>query len=56
MFDFLIRKQVVPSTQRFIDRLEPKVAVHVPHDLPLPSIKVLKTFSAAVSKINELEN
>ncbi len=56
MFDFLIRKQVVPSTQRFIDRLEPKVAVHVPPDLPLPSIKVLKTFSATVAKVNALES
>ena len=56
MFDFLIRKQVIPSTQRFIDRLEPKVAVHVPVDLPLPSLKVLKTFSATVAKINALEN
>src|SRR3990167_1218140 len=56
MFDFLIRKQVVPSAQRFIDRLEPKVAVHVPIDLPLPSIKVLKTFSATAARINALED
>ena len=56
MFDFLIRKQAIPSTQRFIDRLEPKVAVHVPIDLPLPSLKVLKTFSATVAKINALED
>src|SRR3989338_1904320 len=56
MFDFLIRKQVIPSAQRFIDRLEPKVAVHVPIDLPLPSIKVLKTFSATAARINALED
>ncbi len=55
MFDFLIRKQLTPATQRFIDRLKPEVAIHVPADLPLPSIRTLKRFCAVVSKINSLE-
>jgi len=55
MFDFLIRKHVVRSAQKAVDRLEPKVNIHVPQDLPLPSISVIKRMAAAVAKINSLE-
>jgi len=55
MLDFLIRKNVVKGAQKFIDKLEPKVNIHVPGDLPLPSVKILKKMSVAVSQINSLE-
>ena len=55
MFDFLIRKHVIASAQRFIDKLEPKVAVHIPEDLPLPSVSTIKKMSRTVAKINGLE-
>ncbi len=56
MFDFLIRKNVIRRAQKFIDQLDPKVSIHVPEDLPLPSVKVLKQMSAKVSQINALES
>ncbi len=55
MFDFLIRKNVIKGAQKFIDKLEPKVSIHVPEDLPLPSVKILKQMSAIVSQINGME-
>lgn len=55
MFDFIFRKRAVVSAQKFIDKLEPKVSVHMPEDLPLPSISVLKKLSSRVSFINGLE-
>ncbi len=55
MFDFLIRKQAIKAAQKFIDKLDPKVAVHVPEDIPLPSVKTLKEMSAVVFQINRLE-
>jgi len=55
MFDILIRKPAVSGAQKFIDRLNPKVQIHIPKDLPLPSIGILKRMSATVSKINALE-
>jgi len=56
MFDFLIGKSVIKGAQRFIDKLEPKVNVHIPEDLPLPSVKILKKMCVAVSKINAFED
>jgi len=56
MFDFLIRKGVVNSAQGVIDRLSPKVNIHIPKDLPIPSISVVKRMAAVVSKINSLES
>ncbi len=55
MFDFLIKKQAVKNTQKFIDKLEPKVQVYVSEELPLPSVKVIKKKAAIVSQINALE-
>ena len=55
MFDFLIRNTVVKSTQTFVDRLNPKVQIHVPKELPLPSINIIKKNAATVAKINALE-
>lgn len=55
MFDFLIRKSAVKGAQKFIDRLEPKVGLHVPPDLPLPSIKSLKEMAKTVARINSFE-
>jgi preprotein translocase subunit SecA len=53
--DFLLRKFVVGGAQRFIDKLDPKVSIHVPLDLPLPSVGTIKRMSATVSRINALE-
>jgi preprotein translocase subunit SecA len=55
MFDFLIRNFVVKGTQKSIEKLTPQVAVHVPRDLPLPSVQIIKRMSAAVSRINGME-
>ena len=56
MFDFLIRKSSVNSAQKFIDQLEPKVNVHVPEEIPLPSMGVLKRMAAVASQINAMES
>ncbi len=56
MFDFLIRNTIVSGAQKFIDQLNPKVDIHVPPDLLLPSIALLRKMSATVSKINSLES
>ena len=36
MFDFLIRTGMVKSAQHFIDRLNPKVQIHIHPEAPLP--------------------
>lgn len=55
MFDFFIRKTAVQRTRKLIERLEPVVNVHVPEELPLPSVQALKKMCVTVSKINGLE-
>ena len=55
MFDFFIREGVVKSAQSAINRLVPKVNIHIPKDLPMPSVGVVKRMAAVVSKINSLE-
>ncbi|MDD3374310.1 MAG: preprotein translocase subunit SecA [Candidatus Omnitrophica bacterium] len=56
MFDFLIRKSVIKNAQKFIDRLEPKVNIHLPMELPLPSVGIIKKMTAVASKVNSLES
>jgi len=53
--DFLIRKPIVNSAQKFIEKLVPKVDLHVPPELPLPSIKGLRKLAPTVSQINSFE-
>lgn len=55
MFDFLIRNGVVQGAQKFIDRLNPKVQIHVHPEAPLPSISLVKKLSARASEICALE-
>jgi len=55
MFDFLIRNGVVQNAQRFIDRLNPKVQVHIHPEAPLPSIGLVKKLSVRASEICALE-
>ena len=55
MFDFLIRGFAVKSAQRYINKLNPQVNVHIPPDLPLPSIRTIKRMCATVAQINGLE-
>lgn len=55
MIDFLIKNTFIQSAQKFIDRLEPKVNVHIPKDLTLPSVALIKRMSVVASKINSME-
>jgi preprotein translocase subunit SecA len=55
MFDFVVRKGIVQSAQRFIDRLNPKVEVHIHPEAPLPSIGLVKKLSVRASEICALE-
>ena len=55
MFDFLVRKGMVQSAQRFIDRLNPKVQIHIHPEAPLPSIGLVKKLSVRASEICALE-
>ena len=51
----MIGKLIVKNAQSAIYRLNPKVEVHLPPDLPLPSMGMVKRMSANVSRINALE-
>jgi len=55
MLDFLIKKRAIKNAQKFIDKLQPKVNVHLHDELPLPSVKVIKQLSVIASQINVLE-
>ncbi len=55
MLGFLIRGIAVKRARRLIERLDPAVSVHVPEELPLPSIRVVTRMAAVVSRINALE-
>ncbi len=55
MLDFLLRNSSVQSAQKYIDKLQPKVELHIPSDLPLPSISVVKKFAQTVSQVKALE-
>ncbi len=55
MIDFIIRKPIVQSAQGFVNGLNPKVKIHIPPDLPLPSVGIIKRMAAVVSRINALE-
>ena len=55
MLDFILRTPFIQSAQRFIDRLTPKVQVHLHQDLPLPSVGTIKRMSTTVARINSLE-
>src|SRR3989338_4358195 len=56
MFDFFVRDTIVKNAQAFIDRLTPKVDIHIPKDLPFPSVSLIKKMSVVVSKINAMES
>ncbi len=55
MFDFLIRKSIVNSAQKAIERLTPKVQIHIHPEAPLPSISVVKKASIRAAAICALE-
>ena len=56
MFDFLVRKGMVQSAQRYIDRLKPKVQINIHPEAPLPSIGLVKKLSIRASEICALED
>ena len=55
MFGFFLGKFIVRRAQAVINKLEPKVDIHIPPDLPLPSVDTIKRMSKTVSRINALE-
>ncbi len=55
MFDFLVRGLAVRSANGVLEKLNPKVALHVPQELPIPSISILKRMSVTVSRVNSFE-
>ena len=55
MFKGVITKQSIKSTQKFIDKLQPKINIILHDELPLPSVKLLKKLSTTVAQINALE-
>jgi len=55
MFDFLLRNTAVGSAQRSIDRLNPKVQVHIHPEAPLPSIGLVKKLAVRSAQICALE-
>lgn len=55
MLDFIFQKGAAKSTQKLIDKQSSEVKLHVPEDLPLPSIRELKKIVVVVGQINELE-
>ena len=55
MWDFMVRKGMIRRAQKFIDKQTPKVNIHVPEEIPLPSVRTLKKFVPVVAKINALE-
>src|SRR5476649_72489 len=55
MFDFLVRNGMVQGAQKFIDKLSPKVQIHIHPEAPLPSISLVKRLSARASEICALE-
>ncbi len=56
MFDFLIRNGVVQGAQGYIDRLNPKVQIHIHPEAPLPSISLVKRMASRASEICALED
>ena len=55
MLDFLFKGFALRSTQRVIDKAQPKVNVNLHDELPLPSIRQIKKYIPIVAKINSLE-
>jgi len=55
MIDFIGRKLLWRSAQDFISRLQPLVNIHLPADIPLPSMGLIKKIAQTVSLINGLE-
>jgi len=55
MIKLLFGKVFVRRAQKGIDRLEPKVNIHLPLDLPFSSLGTVKAMTALVSKVNAFE-
>lgn len=56
MIDMILGGTIRKSAQKYIDKLTPKVNIHVPDDLPLPSVALLKKMAAVVSVVNGYED
>jgi len=55
MLNLLFGKTLTHGAQKFIERLQPKIDVHVPEDLPVPSVQMLKKMSVTAAKIKSME-
>ncbi|VAX38072.1 Protein translocase subunit SecA [hydrothermal vent metagenome] len=55
MLDFLFQKGAIKGAQKVVDKLEPKVNIHLPEELPMPSVKVVKQMVGTVALINGFE-
>ena len=55
MLHFLLGKTIIRRAQAAIDRLEPKVQVHLSLETPLPSVGTIKRMARVASRINGLE-
>ena len=55
MLHFLFGKLFVGRAQKFIDKLNPRVSAHLPPDLPIPSISLIKKMSVIAAQVNGLE-
>jgi len=55
MFEFITGNIIIKNAQKFVDKLDPKVNIHIPKELPLPSVSTIKRMSAVVSEINAME-
>lgn len=56
MWKMFFGKTIIRQVQKHIDRLEPKVNIQLPMDLPLSSIGLVKKMAALVAKVNALES
>src|SRR4051812_14350812 len=56
MFDFLVRNTMVSSAQAHIERLQPKVQIHIHPEAPLPSITLVKKLAGRAAEICALES
>ena len=56
MFDFLVRKGIVQGAQNYIDRLNPKVQIHIHPEAPMPSIGLVKKLAVRASEICAMED
>ncbi|MCD4781696.1 MAG: preprotein translocase subunit SecA [Candidatus Omnitrophica bacterium] len=56
MFDFIIRKGVIKKARNHIESFDPELNIHIPDDLPLPSVGEIRKKCEMVSRVNSFES